>query len=533
MNTEEIRVMTLVRKARLNEDRKFDNGNMAKRYFTTDYFDVLITEGQELDVPLNQWINGDNSLIKPNGETAVQRYSLYFSNHIYTKYEENQQGLKRGNPFEQNDDLKFLSVIQVYISPEILRRLKNKKEIVWPGTDGDGLLDNFLNDLYDISENFRENYPEQEFVYRIYHALSAGDFAVVIKSRTPELSFGMASYIRNRISEQNGKNLAVYKTYTLLAFENDIDGWDKDVKRLFKENNNGKFVLRGCYSWKYWAEKGRIKDIEGIDRLNGRYDFSTELTDEEFETLYHKLVWKDRRSGDIESYEKDKAGYLSWLIDNDYLSYINERYLMSGIDIDLKDTDTNSLIELESGNSEELYILNRECIDHLHKKLSTLEMECKNVCQEHKILRHYFDLLKRQVGFCRVLNEQSDTQIYATGMGKLLDTVLESLAKYNEIFNEENAKYIANDNEYNQLGELIMQYVRKAVYSINTYMEYVRNNNLQSLQTPNYNIESDMGMEKILIAYGEYLREFIKFYLCKHKKYMDAEKNSCLLSSLT
>lgn len=520
MSNEEIRVMTLVRKPSL--DRKYEDNSTVKRYYTTDYFDVLITQEQGLDVPLNQWINGDSGLVNDYGETAVQRYSLYFNNRIYTKYEENQQELKRGNPFEDNEDLKFLSVIQVYISPEILRRIKDKKKMVWSKHD-EGLLDIFLSDLYDILEIFSKNYREQDFVYRIYHALSAGDFAVIVKSRTPELSFGMASYIRSRVSEQYGRKWAVYKTYTLLAFENEIDDWEKDTKRLFKQDKSGKFVLRGCYSWTYWAEKGTIRDIEGIDRLNGRYDISAELTEQEFEKLYNKLVREQQGAADADSCELGKMEYLSWLIANKYLSYINERYLMGGVELNSEGANINSLIELEDKNKEELYISNKDYIEQLRKKQIDLEAKCENVCKEHKILRHYFGLLKRQVVFCCVLNEQSDTQIYAAGMGRMLDVVFENLNKYNKIYNEENEAWISG-KEFNRLGELIVRYVGKAVYAINTYMEYVRNNNLQSLQTPNYNIESDMGMEKILIGYGEYLREFIKFYLRRNKECMNDKK---------
>lgn len=527
MGNEEIRVMTLVRKAKLDKEDDLADTTV-ERYFTTDYFNMLISEKQTLDVPLNLWING--KLGRDDNETAVQRYSLYFSSQVYAQYEKNRSKLHRGDPFDKSVGFKFLSVIQVYISPEILRRMTDKKDAVWSEKGSNILLGIFMDDLYDTVERFRKAYPEQNFIYRVYFALSAGDFAVVIKSQTPELSFGISSYIRSRLSETGEKRWAVYKTYTLLAFEKDIKGWEKSARRLFADGGQGRFVLRASYSWNYWKEKPGIRNLNGINRLNGRYDISMDLNEQEFDYFYgkrHKKKTVDGQGEEIDSQKMVKVDHLLEMIDNDYLSYINERYLIEGMEITIKDADIKSLVKLEDNVGEKLDIINQEKIQRLNTKLNHLKGKCENVCKEHKILQHYFDLLKRQIDFCRVLNEQSDTRIYAKGMETLLNTILESLDKYNEEYNKENECYIS-ENEFNQRGQLIIQYTKKAIYSINTYMEYVRNNNLQSLQTPNYNIESDMGMEKILIGYGEYLREFLSFYLNLNREEMGLSKEEFL-----
>lgn len=500
---EEIRVMTLVRKAKLPQHNKTSEKRMGESFFTTDYFDLLIAKKYPLDIPLSQWMSVDTALTEYSQETAVQRYPLYFSNYIYDKYENGQQDLKRGDPFENSSAFKFLSVIQVYIAPEILRRLKDKMD-VWCGTDHYGMLDPFLNDLYDTVECFRRSYQNQEFVYRIYYALSAGDFTIVIKSRTPELSFGISTYLRSRISE---KKWAVYRTYTLLAMEDNIDGWENGSRRLAEDRKIGKFVLRGCYSWKYWAECPGSENIEGIDRLNGRYDISAELSEQEFAQLYHKVSGSGSNNDGEKDQKSSSVNYLTDLIDKGYLSYVNERYLMRGIDITIDDADTASKLVLDDKYDEELHILNRNFIGKLRQKHGDMEKKYAIIYREHKSLRQYFELLKRQIDFCSVLNEQSDTRVYASGMEQLLGAVLDSLGEYRDMYQKE------RDNGDSPLGELIVQYLGKSVYSINTYMEYVRNNNLQSLQTPNYNIESDMGMEKVLIGYSEYLKEFVRFYV--------------------
>jgi len=511
---EEIRVMTLVRKDKLAQRDKASEKRMEERFFTTDYFDLLIAKKYPLDMPLSQWMSEDTALTDYSQETAVQRYPLYFSNYIYNKYENGRQDLKRGDPFEGGSAFKFLSVIQVYIAPEILRCLKDKMD-VWCGTDHHGLLDAFLNDLYDTVECFRRSYQNQEFVYRIYYALSAGDFTIVIKSRTPELSFGISTYLRSRIS---GKKWAVYKTYTLLAMEEDIDGWENDSIRLVENRDIGKFVLRGCYSWRYWAECPKNENIEGIDRLNGRYDISAELSEQEFVQLYDKVSGSGGGSVGKKNQKNGIVNYLTDLIDKGYLSYVNERYLMCGIDVRINDADVVSQLALDDKYDEELYILNRNFIGKLRQKHGDMERKYAVIDREHKSLRQYFGLLKRQIDFCSVLNEQSDTRIYAGGMEQLLEAVLDSLGEYRDMYQQE------RENGDSQLGELIVQYLGKSVYSINTYMEYVRNNNLQSLQTPNYNIESDMGMEKVLIGYSEYLKEFVRFYV---------ENSACMSNNIS
>ncbi|MCM1040606.1 MAG: hypothetical protein NC434_14910 [Ruminococcus sp.] len=512
---EEIRVITLVRKENLTPHEKTSDEGMEERFFTTDYFDMLITKRYSLDVPLNQWMSEDSVLTDYSQETAVQRYPLYFSKSIYDKYEKSRDELKRGDPFEKSSDFKFLSVIQVYIAPEILKRLKDKMSVMWCAEDGYAMLDPFLNDLYDTVECFRCSYQSQEFVYRIYYAMSAGDFTIVIKSRIPELSFGISTYVRSRIS---GKKWAVYKTYTLLAMEDDIDGWENGSVRLLENGSIGKFVLRGCYSWKYWKERPGNEYSNRIDRLNGRYDFSVELTEKEFVQFYHKVL-KNNRDGNKEAVQlKNNADYLADLMDRGYLSYLNERYLMPGIEIGLNDADIVSKLVLDNKNDEELNSLNRNFINSLRQKQQDMEKSYAIICREHKSLKHYFVLLKRQIDFCSVLNEQSDTRIYACGIEQLLEAVLDSLGKYKDVYQEEES-----GSKGSQLGGTIVEYLGKSIYSINTYMEYVRNNNLQSLQTPNYNIESDMGMEKILIGYSEYLREFVRFYV---------ENNDCMSGTI-
>lgn len=60
---------------------------------------------------------------------------------------------------------------------------------------------------------------------------------------------------------------------------------------------------------------------------------------------------------------------------------------------------------------------------------------------------------------------------------------------------------------------LIEDYLRESVDALDAFSRYIRNNNLQTLQAPNYNIESNTSMEKILIAFSEYAFMIIEDYI--------------------
>ena len=52
----------------------------------------------------------------------------------------------------------------------------------------------------------------------------------------------------------------LYKTYTIFAIDNQVIGTDG---KAFKEGGKNEFIIRGCYSNKYWKEKEMVdKQLE-------------------------------------------------------------------------------------------------------------------------------------------------------------------------------------------------------------------------------------------------------------------------------
>lgn len=489
-----------------------------ERFFrATDYFDCLIAKERKLSDTFGSIMNLEQDDIVKD-DTVMQSYTLYFSEAMEKAY----AGDMSLSPFKQNKldeiSMPFLSIIQIHITTESLRRIKL--------TDGADTIGQYEKDIADILKGFKENVNQDVFIYRVYKILSAGDFAVVVRSRLPETSFKISTLIRCRVAGEkcdNGKvtasNWALYKTYTLLTFDEDLinKNFDEENINPDREKSNpdkedpqrGKFVIRGCYSCRYWAEDG-IKETYkkyDSDSLNGRYDFSVQIPENDFYKIYHYI--KDyKRNIDIAENKlknmNDVQKFLVLLSQNQYLSYINIRYLIPNVYEEFRGTTPSETIIIEDDRNlksqvPELKDENSVYITKLRDKYLKLEKGYAEILKFEQNAEQYFKMLGKNIIACYSLNNQPDTRIYVVGIGKQLDIVLRGMEVYLEVYCK------ADQVSKMSIARLVISYIRIAVHTIDSYLEYVRNNNLQSLQTPNYNLESNMGMEKILIAYSEYL----------------------------
>lgn len=387
----------------------------------------------------------------------------------------------------------------------------------------------FLDDIYKTIDSFKEKHEEAVFVARVYVMLSAGDFAVAVRSKTPETIYHMATYLRKREAGIRGGEFSfvLYKTYTLLAME--ADAWKQGEGQKESEN---KFVVRGCYSNSYWRDQDEIKRylaercsddakeqentaeqsstngkdyIKGLQRLNGRYDFSAQITEREFWKLMPDIVRAKQgiaidREGHQDNDASDVVQYIKYLIENRYLSYINERYLLADTCADSeKDTSNVSqkvLVkqELVNGDYSRLFDNNKEKVKWLLELQEKTAEEAQKIKGYRKKIGPYIRMLKKQIIMCQSINELSDVRIYAEILMEQIETVLRTARVYIKVCEE-----CGNGDDLDLLEESL----RRAVTTIDCYAGYIRNNNMQALQTPNYNIESAAGMERILIGYSE------------------------------
>lgn len=514
--------------------------------FATDYFDVMKVEKKRLTDTFTSIMGIWPEESIGVDDIAVQSYSLYCSEKML-EYEKNIE--KTGDPFREFDDSKsmsYLSMIQIHITPEILAHVLTEMS-----------EEEFMNCIYEDIHSILGAYTALDeslpMIYRIYKMISTGDFSLVIRSTDAKISFEISTLLRQRAvkcDEDKGiKSLVLYKTYTLLTLAESVitqDGEGEKFSPIGLKNAGGesvsdlkaadmgnRYVIRCCYSNLYWSEKNKVEEFlkkkKSLSRyeifgLNGRYDFSVYIQEKEFLELFRYIKeYKETRGKDqkgfIGEFDPDQTGeilsivdYLKYLMKNRYLSCINERYLLSSNNRIPKIKDINQIrptkVKLSgqtvSKREEFLDYKIQECGEKIKVKYKKIR-ELMNAIQAYrKNMKHYMNLLNKLIVLCQGINGLSDTRIYALVLLEQLDVILDSVSIYIRLFGGKDMKEIHLD--------LLEDYIRESVCALDGYAQYIRNNNLQSLQTPNYNLESNTSMEKVLIGYSEFLNVFIEYY---------------------
>lgn len=532
----EVRVIRLIRKTIWNKD---NSGNTQKTdtndYFATDYFDIMRVEGKKLSASFTSimgiWPYEEMDTV----DIAVHSYSLYCSKKM-VELAENKK--KFGDPFEDHTKkMPFLSIIQVHITPEILAR-RPKEE------SAEDFIDAVYLDLLATVGEYAESEKHQgeTFVFRIYKMLSAGDFAVVVRSDEPETSFAISTLLRRRVTAN--KEIVLYKTYTIFTFgdeviEREIEERSGNDGSAEKPASEDRFVLRCCYSNLYWSNREKVDEYlkneklhfeDKLYGLNGRYDFSVRVTQKQFFELfqdikkYKQIETQDTGSAPIiaesdvfESESGDIVKYMRYLMDNRYLSYINERYLMAQNE-NSEESAANSATNvscIETDRSETVF-LDQKIADRYHYVKKRYEEVCKlirHVAVGSKNIGYYMDLLGKQINLYYGINGFSDTRIYAAALLEQLDVILGSIDEYIAMYDgAESAGDFGEEDEKEEIRDLLEDYIRQSVCLLDHYAQHIRSRNLQSLQTPNYNLESGMSLEKMLIGYSEFIKVFMDFY---------------------
>lgn len=519
----DVRVVRLIRKemGEWNKEKR-DTEKLKLSFLATDYFDVMQVDKIEIENPEYQEnplaaVMGIWPAEKPDeDEIVAHSYSLYFNGEML---EQEKGRAWCGDPFVE-EAMPVLSMIQVYITPDIMAH-------ALPGASAAELINAIYDDLHEAIRQFREQHPDAVFKLRIFKTLSTGDFAIAVRSAKVETSFQISSAVRQRTigrkSDQNDLKLVMHKTYTLLTFDNCALSVEEGL-------GEGRFVLRGCYSNLYWRKKREIE--QGLEDknlwpdtelfgLNGRYDFSVRIREEEFKQLY-PLIRKYKEGEPIPAVslaEKQNISivdYIGYLMSEGYLSYINERCLISQKQWTLQALEEKDCLKMDFSSDftgenllenkiNEFYTEVKEKYLHARKRLARIPARRKNLMQ-------YTELLGKLVQLCYSINVSSDARVYAAALLEQLDVVIDSIHVYIKMYRSEEV----DESERENIFDLLEVYIRESVQALDSYAKYIRNLNLQSIQTPNYNLESNMGMEKLLIGYSEMLDIFVKFYQRKY-----------------
>lgn len=581
-----------------------DSQSGGREFLAMDYFDALIAQKVDIWDDMSKFMDvfasPDKKLTKY--DISMQSIPIYCMGEDIEKYsypvpvivkgkDTEEMVPLYGNPFVKSE-YPYLSLIQVYISPESMARIaavpentnqaNNARNVVKKTdkkTDRNNqgskarnrftrtVMDQFYEDLHMIIEDYvREHYQRDRFICRIYRSMSAGDFTVAISCNHPETPFILATLFRERgcsyeNQTQSDFKCVFYKTYTLLSCYNRLihggddesanlsaanaqvvfdgqtqsvdigrsEGQKEKLNRRDPENSEskadvldsddefcikGRFVLRVTFNNKYWAKASHKNGEHKYSRLNGRYDFSVELGETAFKYLSKVLC--DYKFGQGDCYKqydfadcgKDKEACESLLdlIEKGYIAYINERYTFTCSNLNIfskKSRKTKIRLREETRGKKFLSHLNQTDIEKVEKRLDNIFVKAMSLDTNRRNLLYHLGLLKRMLNLCRSINGLSDTRIYCSILIQQIDVVLDGVEDfYNKLRNE--------DNRY--LVSVMEHAVVEAVDALNTYSKLIRDNNLQTLQTPNYSLESSVSVEKILVGYGELLNSFFEWY---------------------
>lgn len=485
--------------------------------FSMDYFDIVSVKSFSSSGSLEEIMDIGNIGAESRDDVSMQSYSLYCDADTLNGHKAD---LAYGDPFlhlDSDGGMPFLSIIQVHITPEVLARVNYPSERA--------CIEAFIEDLHLIVKDFLNYHNDQnwQICYRVYQSLSAGDFAVVMRSDFPEASFYISSLIRRRTVKRQKEAAAVlvlYKTYTVLSICNN----GKEMPA--KETANG-LVIRCCFSNKYWSQKAKIDEelsvlwnpnlIKSLHSLNGRYDFTVELTENEFHRIFPVIGQYKGFPGYIsqqaECNMKKKIAdgqlfgiedYLCYLIVNGYLSYVNERYLLHTEcrkEMPYKESAINTVPYMEG----DVYLSdkNEKVYKRLWDKSEKLNVRIARLNSYQKNLNYYYILLQKLLHLCQTINGLSDMRIYAGILLRQIACVFDGIEDYIEIMEQ-------RENSTILFG--LTDFLRKSVCALDAFAQYIRDNNLQSLQTPNYSLQSSVSMEKLLLGYGEFLDELLEGY---------------------
>ena len=527
------------------------------RFLAMDYFDALIPQPIKIDQDINMFMDiyasPDEELSEH--DVAMQSIPIYCSaedieNHnrpvCVNSGNSDEDVYIYDNPFKKDKagiSYPYLSLIQVYIAPEIMARIESgydKQNTSDRKEATHCIADQFYEDIHKIIEGYvYEHYARDRFKCRVYRAMSAGDFTVAVRSERPETSFILATLLRMRGCKyddtgKDKKRYVFYKTYTLLSCNNQLIHCDQndgnyapsDVQGTLDDiSYNGRFILRATFSSKYWAESA-IEDNGSHEyaRLSGRYDFSVELKEVGFRYVSKVLCdyklegadflkWKEPQGEEKKKLEKQLGGdytaciRLCRYISKGYLAYINERYIFTCSKMDIlkhpEASETTIRLKAETAGREYISAKNTKAVGEVEKKLDRIYAKILTLDTNRRNILYHLNLLRRMLSLCRSINGLSDTRIYSTILIHHIDVVLDGVDDF----------YYTLSREVNENLIPIMEHaIIEAVNALNTYSKMIRDNNLQSLQTPNYNLESSVGVEKILVGYGELLNSLFKWY---------------------
>ena len=548
-NQNNMKLLTLYREAVHNPIPDSETGDNRRLTLTMDYFDALeVKEDFAKDFTIRQFFGQDTKEELREYDVAMHSIPLYRPDNEFTRSftKENEfygDPLNDGKNNERKAD--FLCLIQVYITPEVLRRIDIYRGEVGSTPEAASRAYNFFfEDLHAAMHEYTENClfekmedgsvrcKEASFCYCIYESLSLGDYMIAIRCRKLDYVFQIMEAVRRRRFELNPdtvvskrknepKSLILYKTYTIVSINDFVIPEEDDIAKTLADNN--RFILRVVLSNHYWHDEKEVErrfppDVylysTEFKRLHGRYNFSVELSEAAFCSLLPTLKKYKLGLGDVVAKEVELSKremeicrFLQFLLENDYISQINERYVSGNEywkDGKIKDVP-ESVIPFCGLKKKEGY-LNKEVWTELQKlknDIAAIGKRVKQLDTSRTTIAYNMILLKRMLNICSTINGYSDSRVYAVIIVRLIRATLNGMREYLD--------YLDDTDDYGIIVRIDSE-LNRSVADLKAFADYILDNSLQSLQTPDYKLESHISVEKLMMSYSAFLQRVIDWY---------------------
>ncbi len=469
-------------------------------YFVADYFDGIKIEERELEsttLAECMGINGKANKVKSG--ISHQRYCLFAE-------DEQQDSI-----FKYDPEFPMLTVIQTFINSDIYQAdyfidTEDKKEVS---------CSNCIEKMKECIQNHLEQ--KNEIQWKVFRLLTAGDFAVIVRSKRIHDAYEISTLIRSvcMTPETDDRRETVFFTYSISG-------------ALHKNMDTEKEIIFEGIDWtNYLAATDRVlvrivytqavnKENEGSQlcladgyRLFGRYDYQIEYTPAEFQELYpyirgYKFETVSISDEQLNSVSGEKVKILLEMIKQGHVLRINEKILLNYEHDPLLTGKQKYVWKVFCArNWMSLYDRNTKILSDIKNKyLDAIEQKLSEFYPSEHNLKEYVRLLGR---LCRILyeiNQMRELRISTANMSRQLEILLKSL--YAFINNSKN-----NNRNLRTVARRIDEYLRLGIGALEIFARYIRNVNLQTLQTPNYDLQTNMCIEKLLLAYSQFLQPFL------------------------
>lgn len=478
-----------------NKDFPDEIKNSGTVFESTDYFDKLIVK--EIDNKqgdLADFMGIRSQLRTLTNVVAVQNYSLFSD-------VDEEKGKETAALFSLDESEKFLSLIQVYITPEVIFKLPRER------IDYFAAFEKKIKEILDVCRS--ELYVNAG----VFRMMSGGDFMIVVRSKVPESAYLISTQIRRMLIHVQNKRddrLALFKTHTILSYA-------ANKKAESTDPITGTVVTRGRYSNQYWKDFQEDSDslqLKEVKNMNGRYDLAACMTWEELEDITGDDT--DTGTGTVKY-----ITYINGLLKSEKISYFNKRYLMDSDKI--WGDKYKSLCGRIDAHMDGIYLDSQHEVQYLMGKINDVcEEKLKKISDlrdksDTQSIKISLDILKGLVFLCQTVNSLSDMRIYVQSLLRQIQVVLDCAEEWINSY---------KSGKNSTLLHYLEVYLRQAAVDLESYGSVIRDDNLQTLHAPSYHVVTGSSVEKILISYSRFLNEMMKFCSSQLKKEYLGEKDA-------